>query len=368
MSQTDRLRSCKAIPALRPVAIKLHVKCIKRAALNLLNAFGVPAMVAIVCAIVFGDDAPERVVKLPAAVDPAAWGGDHVHQPMPQFITGDECLFCHRTNIGTTWPRNRHFLTLRSADPKSPALIALRENPSTREFADQVQFLLGGNHQNRFLRRTPDYGRLEILSASWTPPHGGKAGRLARTDAPHWDDQTFGKSCAGCHASGVDSQTLAFSAISLDCFTCHGDVDLEHSKDGKLAILSPQRRDPPRVVVSICGQCHIRSGTSRSSGRAYPNNFVAGDNLFRDFQVDWSDKHLDRLEPIERHILENVRDVALFEKNDLDCLSCHAVHEQSTEKHQQLAERAICNNCHLPDQPKAKTRPLGGRRIRLCGY
>ena len=29
-------------------------------------------------------------------VDPAAWGSDHVGQAMPAYVTGDECLFCHR--------------------------------------------------------------------------------------------------------------------------------------------------------------------------------------------------------------------------------------------------------------------------------
>ena len=42
----------------------------------------------------------------PRRVDPAAWGGDHVGKPLPAYVTGDECLFCHR-KIGPAWGKNR---------------------------------------------------------------------------------------------------------------------------------------------------------------------------------------------------------------------------------------------------------------------
>src|SRR5258707_9988874 len=28
--------------------------------------------------------------------DPAAWGSNHAGNPVPDFVHGDECLFCHR--------------------------------------------------------------------------------------------------------------------------------------------------------------------------------------------------------------------------------------------------------------------------------
>jgi hypothetical protein len=34
------------------------------------------------------------------AADPAAWGTNHVGQPVPEYVHGDECLFCHRFNVG----------------------------------------------------------------------------------------------------------------------------------------------------------------------------------------------------------------------------------------------------------------------------
>lgn len=300
-------------------------------------------------------------------IDPAAWGSDHVGKPLPQFITGDECLFCHRLDIGPTWPNNGHFLTMRRVDRKSTALAALREHKSAKKFAEEVDFVLGGDQQMRFLKRTKDYGRLALLSIAWRPSQDRRSGQFTNTGDPHWDDHTFGKSCAGCHASGVNSKSFAFTAVSLDCFTCHGDVQLDHTKHASLAMLSKKRKDSARVVISICGQCHIRTGKSRSSGLSYPNSFVAGDNLFRDFHVDFSDKRLNSLDPSERHILANVRDVALFGRSQVTCLTCHAVHKQSTEKHQQLKDRAICLNCHDATGSKATLKPPG-RHSRLCGY
>ena len=48
------------------------------------------------------------------------------------------------------------------------------------------------------------------------------------------------------------------------------------------------RRDDVRAITSICAQCHVRFGKSRSTGLPYANNFIAGDNLFQDFAADFA--------------------------------------------------------------------------------
>src|SRR5262245_18344071 len=68
-------------------------------------------------------DAPKRL-------DPAGWGCDHVGKPVPEYTTGDDCLFCHREKVGPTWAANRHNLTIRPFDEKSTALTALRDSPA----------------------------------------------------------------------------------------------------------------------------------------------------------------------------------------------------------------------------------------------
>ncbi len=287
--------------------------------------------------------------------DPAAWGSDHVGQPLPEYVTGDECLFCHRGL--TSWVTNRHRLTIREPDPESAALRALWNSPG-RPFADETAMLMGRRHRVRFLKPTGEYGKLALLSTAWLPPRAGQSARLDRAENPSWDASRFAKSCAGCHTTGVDPTTLAFSSPSLDCYVCHGDATLDHSKDTSLIFFSRKRQDPARVEISVCGSCHIRSGRSRSTDRPFPNNFVAGDNLFRDFQVDLSDETIAKLNPADRHVLENVRDVVLFDKNAVTCLTCHDVHSGSRRKHHDVLEQPLCLTCHNTTGPKSVRRPF----------
>src|SRR5436190_12149 len=64
-------------------------------------------------------------------VDSTAWGGDHVGKAAPEFMSGDECLFCHR-DVGPGWPRNRHGQTIRAIEAGSPAVVALAQLPMAK--------------------------------------------------------------------------------------------------------------------------------------------------------------------------------------------------------------------------------------------
>src|ERR1700689_86922 len=41
--------------------------------------------------------------------------GDHVDAPLPEYVTGEECLFCHRDDWGNRWAKNYHQRTVRPA-------------------------------------------------------------------------------------------------------------------------------------------------------------------------------------------------------------------------------------------------------------
>lgn len=292
----------------------------------------------------------------------ASWGSDHVGKRLPEFMSGDECLFCHRKKVGPQWSSNRHQLSLRSLDKRSPAARQLTAGfPQT---AAQAEFVMGRRHQ-RYLRRAKQYGKLDLLSTQWHAAKG-KAGTLRPAGRPSWDGKRFAERCAGCHASGVESKTQAFTAISHDCFVCHGDVQLNHTRDSSKVVLSRKSETRPRVVASVCGQCHLRGGKSKSSGRPYPNQFVAGDNLFRDFQYDFSDARLSRLHPTDRHIAHNIRDMAQG-VGKTTCLDCHNVHANSADKHQSVPASKLCWTCHDPDKPRSHVK----RRVRrssTCEY
>lgn len=275
--------------------------------------------------------------KEPTA-DIARWGGDHVGQPFPLYMTGDECLFCHR-DIGTTWSENRHGQTVRFSQGDDPALKSFaKRDPAA---AADVQLLLGSSRVTRFLKRSPQYGKLDIHTTSCLA-----TGSLSEAGTGQWDTTTFADRCAGCHATAVDTTARSFSAVSLDCFTCHGDVGQQHAEKTSHALLSAANK-PPRQVVSICGQCHLRGGSSASSGLPYPNTFVPGDNLFRDFNVDFSSAAIAALPAIEQHIFQNTLQVASGQESKIDCLSCHGVHPSSSEQHKALDDAAICSTCHV---------------------
>ena len=280
----------------------------------------------------------------PAAIEPAAWGSDHVGQTFPEYMTGDECLFCHR-KIGPTWDTNPHQRTFQPATPDAAAINALQQN--SPELAQETKLLLGAQRMTRFLRRSQQYGKLDLLSAKYRPPSETFAGELLDSDPIDWNPTKFADHCAGCHTTAVDSQAKTFSTISLDCVTCHGLVELDHTDDVSKVLLSTKSLDP-KQVTSICGQCHLRGGTSKSTQLPYPNTFVPGDNLFRDFQVDFSDDFVGRLPVAQQHVYLNVRDVVLRGQHSLTCVSCHQIHDGTSQKHQELTDSALCASCHKP--------------------
>lgn len=318
-------------------------------------------------------------LMLPAATasaqqpsDPAAWGDDHVGQPFPLYMTGDECLFCHR-EIGTSWASNRHQLTIRYPEPNDPALKALRD--ADADVADDVQLLLGARRITRFLRRSDAYGKLELHGTVFRPAVEGDAasGLISVSHDDHWHATTFANRCAGCHATAVDTSTRAFSAFSLDCFTCHGDVQTDHTEQRSSALLAIDNRSP-RQVISICGQCHLRGGSSASSGLPYPNTFVPGDNLFRDVQVDLSAAAVADRPGIDQHIFRNAREVVVLGNRSLDCLSCHDIHPNSSDKHKELEDSAICSSCHVAGTENSQVQDAirlerrRGGHSRICDY
>jgi len=255
------------------------------------------------------------------------------------FMTGGECLFCHRGNIGSAWQNNAHNRTVREA----ATARGTSEAPAGAEFA------LGARKARRWLRTTESYGVLAM-----------------RTADGRWDDSAFKNSCAGCHASGVDPRTGAFATVSLDCFVCHGDIKLEHANDPGSVHLSPRRADKALVVISICGSCHLRGGLSQSTGRPWPRAFVAGDTLLDDFQFDFSDKALEALSLADRHVAQNVRDVALRGQTGVTCLSCHSIHRGSSRAHRRVRKAELCFTCHIRGERRSRLRALT-RSSAVCG-
>ncbi len=274
--------------------------------------------------------------------DPAAWGSTHAGQPVPDFVQGDECLFCHRNNIGPGWQKNSHGLTVRQRED-APELIALLKN------GDGTTHTMGSRNHIRFLRKD-GYGKFDLKDVA----------------KPDWQKGKFENRCAGCHTTGIDAESKTFREVGLDCYTCHGVVDLDHSGDVSLIFLSKKRRSDVLAITSTCAQCHLRGGRSRSTGLPYPNNFVPGDNLFKDYEVNWAMAGDANTNPGDRHIWINVRDVAV-NGGDTTCLSCHRLHANSTDKHRRVLTGPICLECHNAQGPKKAVKAYSVHS-ELCEY
>lgn len=273
--------------------------------------------------------------------DLKAWGKDYAGQELPMYVTGDECLFCHRKEIGQQWQNNRHQLTMRRIADDKMALDILGQSRVSETLRNESEFVLGHTNQWRLLKRSRAYGKLDILNTSIRPSHP------SQDDASdtHWNTVFFATDCAGCHTTAYESRSMTFGATSIDCYSCHGDVDLNHTTDASKILLARNRKDPARVVVSICGSCHLRTGRSKSTGRLFPNNFVPGDNLFHDFEVNLSQRAIDQASPMDRHVLANVRDVVV-NGSEVSCVSCHIVHSEQTFKHRRVKQTEQCWTCH----------------------
>src|SRR5260370_29263119 len=74
-----------------------------------------------------------------------------------EYIHGDECLFCHRNDIGPTWQSNTHGISLRERQD-APDLVKSLNPPA------DLEFFLGSRPHVRFLTKAVD-GKFAIFTA-----------------------------------------------------------------------------------------------------------------------------------------------------------------------------------------------------------
>lgn len=266
----------------------------------------------------------------PAPSQPAPARHDHVGQKIPDYMTGDSCLFCHRTVVGETWEKEPHAWTIR----------AVGVPPKVSQLPADATHVIGSPQRYRALKLI-GYGKFAILA----------------DDGKTWQPDVFGTKCAGCHTTGVEPATHAFSTFAFDCYACHGDLQTDHTTKPEIALLGTKRAKDPKEIVAICGQCHLRGGRAQSNGLPYPNNFIAGDDLFADFKVDLSREKDPNMNPADRHAYTYTANV-IERGSKQTCLECHRVHGRPELKHE------YCVDCdELPAAAKA-----AGKRSETCMY
>ena len=264
---------------------------------------------------------------------PPASGITHnkVGQPVPDYMTGDACLFCHRNVVGPTWQQEPHAWTIRTIDIP----------PKVGKLPPDATHVIGSGQHYRALKSI-GYGKFAVLAA----------------DGKTWQPDVFATQCAGCHTTAVDPKAHTFATFAFDCFACHGDLQEDHTTKPQEALLGTKRPRDPKEIVEICGSCHLRGGRSQSSGLPYPNGFIAGDDLFADFKVELKRDLDPAMNPADRHAYTYTRRV-MEGSSTQSCIECHRVHGRPELKHE------YCIDCD--DLPAAKS---GTPRLRseTCQY
>ena len=268
----------------RGIDARARSGCAARASL-VMRSLGI----VLVCAAARGDAAATR---------PGGWGGDHVGKPVPEFTSGRRVPVLppdgRRADVGREPPRRRRSARpiREPAGPGGAAQVAGAKDAGRRGRAAAGRPATACGSSSGGGARQAGSAVRRVDSAACR-----RRGKLTPPNAALGQPERSATRCAGCHATGVDSQQADVLRLSLDCFVCHGDVPEKHTNERRPgSSCRRSARDRPRVVTSICAQCHVRTGKSQSTGLPYPNNFVAGDNLFRDFQVDLSDAALQKAE------------------------------------------------------------------------
>jgi predicted CXXCH cytochrome family protein len=221
---------------------------------------------------------------------------------------------------------------------------------------------MGGRRATRFLRRG-DEGSFEILSVALARDQSGK--ESFSKEKPRWDREKISARCIGCHMTGVDPKTLTAFETFVGCETCHGPFNEGHTNGSEFMRFAKKAKDSPAVIASACGQCHLRGGRSRSTGRPFANNFVSGDNLFKDFEFNFDSVDAG-INTIDLHIQQNIRDIALAGKTDLTCISCHRMHPATSEIHRRQLRTDYCLICHKAE-PFKERKPYEVHS-RVCEY
>lgn len=292
------------------------------------------------------------------------WGSDHAGKVIPEYTTGEECLFCHRDKVGPLWPPNRHNQAMAMAAAEDAGIAAMTADEMLKALVGEVSHVVGHTRARRFLKPNGKYGQMAMLNTKWTSD-----GTLSHRDDAAWDIDSFANKCAGCHATAVETESRAYSAISLDCVTCHGNPPGEHTSDVSLVLFGIKSTAGAKVEMSTCASCHLRGGHSKTSGLPYANQFIPGDNLFLDFEADLSEGYVAGLNPGDRHVYQNVIDVLQRGKEEMTCVTCHDIHDMSSRKHRTLVKlhrEEYCSMCH--DTPDHKTNIKYDVHSETCEY
>ncbi len=220
--------------------------------------------------------------------------------PPAEYIGSKECAACHKT-VYQNYMTGGHALALQDVSKSKTAIkadfttgekertVTFPGDAGTRPFKpEDVTYVIGsGRYVERYLYKIAS-GKYAVFPAEWNiekkvwEPYVRGGNTSQWPDDPAYDWTT---NCAGCHTTGLDTETGKWKDIGVRCEACHGPGSNHVELAGNASDpATDQELQDIHAAISlspdpqVCGQCHSQ-GVEPDNKLPYPVKFRPGMNL-----------------------------------------------------------------------------------------
>ncbi len=262
-------------------------------------------------------------------------------QPASGYVGWEKCGTCHPA-VARQWSRTLHAKMVRSATRDNIHADLTKPNaPNLSEF--DFAYVLGGWYkEERYVIRRGG----ELLTTPHEWDHVPRIFVIRRTGTGELEFSNWRTACVGCHTTGYNPQTRAWSELNITCESCHGPGARHAAAPSKGNIMIDQ-------TAEACGSCHIR-GTDNATGFGFPTQYRLGqpNTLLSTFTpIPMTDAA--SIFPDQRTSRRHRQQFIDFIKSkhytaQVTCTACHDAHRGTEVAYSQLKKpkATLCNSCH----------------------
>lgn len=259
----------------------------------------------------------------------------------PGYAGSAKCATCH-SDAAKRWSRTLHSKMVRPATPAEiHGDLRAPNAPNLSEF-DYAYVIGGWYKEERYVIRRGT----ELISPPHEWNHVKKTYTIRRTSAGEPEFLDWRTACVGCHTTGYNPQTRAWSELNIGCESCHGPGASHASAPAKANIMIDR-------TAEACGSCHIR-GTDNATKFGFPTAYRLGrpDTLLATFTpIPMTDAA--SIFPDQRTSRRHRQQFIDFAKSkhyaaQVTCVACHDPHTGTEVAYSQLKKpkATLCNACH----------------------
>ena len=273
----------------------------------------------------------------------AEWAADFI-APRPGlgeaasgYIGSFRCAGCHEEQY-FTWRETLHAKMIQNPVSEPSVIVGdfTQSDPDLTFTEEDVVYTIGSRWKQQYLTQDPN-GDLFILPAQWYVA----TGEWAAYNPTGMPETEWRQACGSCHVTGLSTETWGFVEFGIGCESCHG-PGAEHAAAPEEVKLFDTPDD------QVCGACHSR-GVS-PEGHPFPATYRPGDALTDHFTFTTSEADVwpDGSAKKNHQQYQDWRlDNRMAEAPDVNCVTCHAVHDSGAAPGQlQAPLNALCLQCH----------------------